>query len=96
MNKWTPLAILSVLGFAITVGCVVHEYPAPAPGAPPGAAAGCGNQPNMNNALTTLRDARNWLGRAEHNKGGWRDNAIASTDNAINETQRGCAFADTH
>jgi hypothetical protein len=96
MNKWTPIAVLSVLGFAVSVGCVVREGPPPAPGAAPGAAAGCSNQPNMNNALTSLRDARSWLARAEHNKGGWRDNAIASTDSAIRETQQGCGFADTH
>jgi hypothetical protein len=92
-NAWTPIAFLSVVAFAVTVGCAVYERPAAPAG---GAAAGCGNQPNMNNALASLRDARNWLGRAEHNKGGWRDNAIAATDSAINETQRGCSFADTH
>ena len=50
----------------------------------------------MKAALDGLRDARAWLDRAEHNKGGWRDRAIASTDTAIHETERGCAFADTH
>jgi hypothetical protein len=50
----------------------------------------------MQAALNGLRDARGWLDRAEHNKGGWRERAIAATDTAIRETERGCRFADTH
>jgi hypothetical protein len=98
MNLWTPIAAVAVAGFALVLalGCVVHEAPAPAPPPPAGPASGCGNQPNMQAALSGLRDARSWLDRAEHNKGGWRDRAIASTDTSIRETERGCAFADTH
>jgi hypothetical protein len=33
---------------------------------------------------------------AEHNKGGWRAAAIVATENAITETKKGIAFADTH
>jgi hypothetical protein len=50
----------------------------------------------MASALTTLRQARAALDRAEHNKGGWRVKAIEATNLAISETERGCAFADTH
>jgi hypothetical protein len=96
-NPWTPIAAVSVAIFALALGmgCVVHESSGPPPPAP-GAPAGCGNQPNMQAALNGLRDARGWLDRAEHNKGGWRDRAIAATDTAIRETERGCGFADTH
>jgi hypothetical protein len=59
-------------------------------------AAACNNQPNMMAAIGHLRNARASLDRAEHDKGGWRVSAIRSTDNAIRETERGCAFADTH
>jgi len=97
MNLWTPIAAVAVaaLALVLAMGCVVHEGPAPAP-PPAGPVAGCGNQPNMQAALNGLRDARSWLDRAEHNKGGWRERAIAATDTAIHETERGCAFADTH
>jgi hypothetical protein len=95
-NLWTPIAAVSLVAFAFAVGCEVKEYSGPAPAGPPGAAVGCSNQPNMNTALTELRAARGSLGKAEHNKGGWRDAAIASTDTAIRETERGCGFADTH
>jgi hypothetical protein len=59
-------------------------------------AAACNNQPNMAGAIGALRKARGYLERAEHDKGGWRARAIQSTDVAIRETERGCAFADTH
>jgi hypothetical protein len=59
-------------------------------------AAACNNQPNMMTAINHLRNARASLERAEHDKGGWRVKAIQSTENAIRETERGCAFADTH
>ena len=50
----------------------------------------------MANALADLRTAKGFLDKAEHNKGGWRIAAIAATDKAISETERGCSFADTH
>jgi hypothetical protein len=56
----------------------------------------CRNQVHMQAALDRLREARGQLGQAEHDKGGWRTAAIGATDNAINETLKGCAFADTH
>lgn len=59
-------------------------------------AAACKNQPNMAEALGHLRNARGFLERAEHDKGGWRVKAIEATDMAIRETERGCAFANTH
>jgi hypothetical protein len=96
-NLWTPIAACSVAVFAAVLGwgCVVHEYNGPPPAAA-GPAEGCGNQPNMAAALHGLRDARGWLDKAEHNKGGWRDRAIQATDNALKETNAGCAFADNH
>lgn len=60
----------------------------------PASLASCNHQPNMASALDKLREARGWLDQAEHNKGGWREGAIAATDTALQETQRGCAYAD--
>ncbi len=104
MNPWTPIAAVSIAALALSLGlgCVVEQaHPAPAPAtaaapAPAGGAVGCGNQPNMQAALSGLRDARQWLERAEHDKNGWRARAVAATDTAIHETERGCGFADTH
>jgi hypothetical protein len=62
----------------------------------PASLAACNQQPNMASALDKLREARGWLDQAEHNKGGWREAATAATDTAIQETQRGCAYADNH
>ena len=59
------------------------------------AAAGpCFDQPNMAAAVAKLKEARGYLERAEHNKGGWRVAALASLNQAIAETDRGCAVAN--
>ena len=54
----------------------------------------CHGRTNMHGALNDLRFARASLERAEHNKGGWRDRAIAHTNEAIGETERACAAAE--
>ncbi len=86
---WKLLAAVSVASFvaSVAVACT--------PAAPPGPAA-CNNQPNMASALVSLERARDWLLRAEQNKGGWRDAAIQATDNARGATITGCQYADTH
>jgi len=76
---------------ASAVAVCTHNHVAQAQGP-----AACYNQGHMMAALNHLRNARSWLARSEHNKGGWRENAIRSTDAALHETERGCAFADTH
>jgi hypothetical protein len=84
MNPWKPIALAAIVGLALSTAIQV-------------AAAGvCHDQPNMVAALTGLRSARTALEKAEHNKGGWRAAAIEKTSAAIAETERGCAFADTH
>ena len=85
VNVWKMAALCFTAGTVLVTGYRVAS-----------AAGVCGNQPNMQAALDSLRDARTWLDRAEHNKGGWRDRAAQATDTAIGETQRGCGFADTH
>ena len=85
MNLWKPIALLSIAGLVASVGVRTAS-----------AEGACHNQPNMQAALEHLRGARASLDRAEHNKGGWRDRAIAATDNAIKEAVKGCEFADTH
>jgi hypothetical protein len=90
MNLWKPIALLSTSAFVLMIGYQAASartsHPAPASVA--------GNQPNMEAALAKLQEARSFLDKAEHNKGGWRAAAVQSTDNAIRETKRGIAFAD--
>jgi len=85
MNISKIIALSAIGGTVLVVGLRV----ASAQGA-----AACNNQPNMESALGSLRNARASLERAEHNKGGWRERAIAATETAIHETERGCAAAD--
>jgi hypothetical protein len=87
LNVYKAISLAAIVG---SVGIVGYRT-AHAQGA-----AACNNQPNMMGAINALRGARSWLERAEHDKGGWRVRAIESADLAIRETERGCAFADTH
>lgn len=85
MNLWKPIALVSIAGFVASVGTQMSS-----------AAGACNNQPNMAAAAAALKSARASLERAEHDKGGWRGKAIQATTTAIAETDRGCAYADTH
>lgn len=87
MNWWKIVGIVFTVATATVGGWRV----ASAQGA-----AACNNQPNMAAALGELRNARGLLERSAENKGGWRVGAIQWTETAIRETERGCAFADTH
>ena len=86
-KKIQAVAAVAVAAAVLTI----QDKPAVAQGP-----AACNNQPNMMSALNHLRNAKGWLERAEHDKGGWRGRAIETTNTAIRETERGCAFADTH
>ncbi len=85
MNVWKPIALCAVAALTLSVGVQVA-----------GAAGVCHDQPNMAAANQSLHAARASLDKAEHNKGGWRVAAIEATNKAITESDRGCAFADTH
>ena len=98
MKHAKPIALVTAATAALVVAVVSFRAPvaSAATHSPPvdGIAAGaCNDQPNMAAALSQLRAARASLNSAEHNKGGWRDNAEKATDNAIAETTRGCALA---
>ncbi|HEY8074177.1 MAG TPA: hypothetical protein VIF62_08710 [Labilithrix sp.] len=85
-NAWKPIALLAIAWIVGSGGSVQTAE----------AAGVCHDQPNMAAAAASLRSARASLEKAEHNKGGWRAAAIEATDKALRETDRGCAFADTH
>ena len=62
-------------------------------GAVGGTCAAGANQPHMQAALNSLQAARAELVQAAPDKGGYRTRAITSTEEAINETERGIRFA---
>jgi hypothetical protein len=84
VSKW--IALIAIASTVVTAGYRLARAQAGA----------CGNQPNMAHAESALRNARGYLDRAEHDKGGWRAKAIEATDTAIRETAQGCSYADTH
>ncbi|MGZ5865660.1 MAG: hypothetical protein ACXWKC_09770 [Xanthobacteraceae bacterium] len=52
-----------------------------------------GAQPHMDEALALLQSARVELARAEPNKGGHRERALALIDQAMAQVRDGIAFA---
>ena len=54
------------------------------------------DQPQMQAALTNLRQARGNLNRATADKGGHRERALRLTDQAIEEVERGIAYDRRH
>ena len=89
VNPWKLIAACSGAVFAVSLAVAC------APAVPPGPAA-CNNQPAMAAALGSLEKAHAWLDRAEHNKGGWRDAALHATDTAMDQTIKGCQYADAN
>jgi len=86
MNVWKPIALCSAAGLVASIAMQTASAQTNA--------GNCKNQPNMLSAINSLRAAKASLEKAEHNKGGWRDRAIAATSTAIKETENGCAVAD--
>ena len=84
VNVWkaSTVALAVALG-VVTFGGAVRK-------------ASADNQPNMDTALTHLRDARASLDKAADDKGGHRGKAIALTQQAIDETIAGIKYANEH
>ena len=92
MNFWKPIALASIASMFVTIGYQsAHASPAPTP-----SPTVAGAQPHMAAALAALQTAKGELQKAEHDKGGWRTAAVAATDTAIKETNRGIAFDNNH
>jgi hypothetical protein len=96
MNLWKPIALCSIAGLALSVGTQISSAASGRGDERLPIAGVCHDQPNMAGAVASLKSARAYLDKAEHNKGGWRVAAIEATNKAITEADRGCAFADTH
>ena len=54
------------------------------------------SQPHMQAALESLRQAKEHLQQAEHDKGGHREKAIKNVDQAIKNTEAGMKYDNTH
>jgi hypothetical protein len=54
------------------------------------------DQPHMQAALESLRQAKEHLQQAEHDKGGHREKAIKSVDAAIKHVEEGMKYDNTH
>jgi hypothetical protein len=61
-----------------------------------GAGYALAQQPHMDAALVMLQNARVELAKAEPNKGGHRERALALIDQAIGQVRDGIAFAAHH
>jgi hypothetical protein len=94
MNYWKPIALSLAVGLVASIG--MQTASANNAGSQPSLTGDCHDQKNMANALHSLQAAKDSLSKAEHNKGGWRDRAIAATTTAMTETTAGCAVADVH
>ncbi len=57
---------------------------------------GAGGQPHMRAAVVQLREARKQLKDAKHDKGGFREEAMHQTNEAIKQLRDGIRFADHH
>lgn len=86
-NPWKLIALASMVAFAASVGSACAVAVTAGPGA-------CSNQPAMADAVGALSRARDWLARAESNKGGWKGAAMDATTNAIGATVAGCRYAN--
>ncbi len=83
MNPWK----MSTLALTVALGTVI------ATGFVPSADA---EQPQMQEALARLREAKSHLERAAHDHGGHRTKAIEATKAAMIETELGIAWAAEH
>jgi hypothetical protein len=94
MNFWKPVAIVTTVGLIASIGIQAAHATKSSDPQPSTLSGPCFDQPNMAAAKSNLETALTYLNRAEHNKGGWRDAAIASTQNAIGRTNEACRVAN--
>ena len=84
MNIWklSTIAFAGLFAGTIALGSITSASAEP--------------QPNMRNALDSLRVAANHLERASHDKGGHRAKALQLTREAIYQVQDGIKFDNRH
>jgi hypothetical protein len=92
-------AIPKIFVLALVLGAIswtAATAKTPASNPTPTASAAVEEQPHMEAALKSLREAREHLQQAEADKGGHREAAIKATDDAIKHTEMGMKFANEH
>jgi hypothetical protein len=87
MNVWKAIAIVSSSLLAVIIACG---------GARMVELSAAADQPNMVAARDHLVEARTFLDRADPDKGGHRERAIALVDQAIRQVNEGIEYARTH
>ena len=94
MNVWKPIALCLAAGLVASIGIQTASRTNNADPHP--TAHGAVLRPaEHGGARASLEDGEvGYLDRAEHNKGGWRVNALNATNDAIGETNKGCAVAN--
>jgi hypothetical protein len=90
MIAWKLATLASTSAFVLSVG--YQAASASTAGSRPSSVAG--EFRRMSAALENLRSAREHLLHSEHNRGGWRERAIESTDRAIHETEAAINFRE--
>jgi hypothetical protein len=85
----TALTLAAVVTISHGASAATSSSPAPTQVT----SGACFDQGNMQSALNQLRGARAALDHAEHDKAGWREDAVKATDAAIAATVRGCQSA---
>jgi hypothetical protein len=96
MNVWKPIAIIATTGLIVSIGVQTAHAMKSSDPHPTKVEGACFDQPNMAAAKASLESALNSLNHAEHNKGGWRDAAVQSTQTALARTTEGCRSANGH
>ena len=83
INPWkvSTIALTLALGATVSLGAVRSAD---------------AEQPQMQDALASLRSAKVHLEKAAHDHGGHRTKAIEATKNAMIETELGIAWAAEH
>ncbi len=96
-THWKP--ILAALTIVSAVGgsfVIAQAATTETTSAPPAGTAHPSHQPHMDISILRLREARNQLDLARPDKGGYREKAIASVDQAIKDVQAGIDYAEAH
>jgi len=110
MNTHWKNGLLAIALAGIAGGSLVFAQATPTVSSSPPAAGGArgaagtgrgrggaaSHQPHMDTAIARLEEARNQLDLAAHDKGGFREKAIASVDHAIADVQAGIDYAEAH
>jgi hypothetical protein len=90
-NVWKPISIGLAGGLVASIGIQA----ASANGRPSALTGTCFEQPNIAHAKQAIEETITFLGKAEHNKSGWRDRALAAANKAKDEITGGCAAGYT-